>query len=358
MRTRTSQPVLTAVSLSVLATSPALGQCLNQRPNGYCPESTPRLGEVAIWQQQFKGTHNSFQLHEDMDVQIDDYNNWLLELDVHYLDGEIIVEHHCLDTSGNQTFDEALLEIARSATASEKVTFIYLNRVTSGDFFTCYDTWPGGYRGLIRDAMFALIDEDRFYTKDDFTDIDGSVWPSVQELVRRGQNFVVSIDDGGNDFFFSNSDVVPREGGCDGGGSPEAWSEDPGSLGRMYPASICSTSCELQDGGYFEDGVVLGYTFIANNCVDDSDCVDSRIHSPSPYYVRASGAPAHQWGTFSFPTVGPVGLMMATTLVSPAVDVKIQPGDYLVSILVGGSLTVSRPMVLKKNGGGADVFIR
>lgn len=358
MCTRMTQRSLISMSLAVLATAAALGQCLNQRPNGYCPESTPRLGEVAIWQQQFKATHNSFQLSEDLDVQIDDYNNWLLELDLQYNEGEIIVEHHCFDTAGNQTFAEALLEIARSSTAAEKVTFIYLNRVTSGDFFYCYDTWPGSYRTLIQDALFAAIDEDRFYRKDDFTDIDNAVWPSVQELVRRGQNFVVSIDGGGNDFFFSTSDVVPREGGCDGGGSPEAWTADPGSLSRVYPSSICSTNCDFQDGGYFEDGVVQGYTFIANNCVDNEDCIDPRIHSPSPFYVAASGAPDHQWGTHSFPRVGPVGLLMATALVSPMVDVKIRPGDYSVSFLTGGSFTVSRPMVLKKNGGGVDVSIR
>lgn len=362
MNTRTALHLLLPAS-AVLAV-PAVAQCPNPSWNGYCPETTLRPGEVPIWQQQFKATHNSFQLSRDMDDQIDDYNNWLLELDLHYDDGEIIVEHYCTDTVGNQSFSAAMAEIARSATWSQKVTFIYLNRVTSGTGFGCYDDWPSNYQELIKDVIFAAIDERRLYRYGDFYFDDNSVWPSVQELVRRGHNFVVSID-GDSDseaYFFLNSIVTPAAGGCDLGGSPDAWTADPGVLARLYPDSICSTSCLLQDDGYFEDGVRLGYTFIANNCVDDEDCVDSRIHSPMPYFVSPSGAPDHQWGTLAFPRVGPLGLWAALQVVSPMVEVQMLPGTFPVTDLPfplpGGPLTINRPMVLVKRPEAGDVTIR
>ena len=45
----------------------------------------------------------------------------------------------------------------------------------------------------------------------------GCFW-GVQELVRRGQNFVVTIDGSVDYFFFAGSNIVAREGGCDGSG--------------------------------------------------------------------------------------------------------------------------------------------
>ncbi len=345
----------------------ASAQCPNPSWNGYCPETTLRPGEVPIWQQQFKATHNSFQLSRDMDDQIDDYNNWLLELDLHYENGQIIVEHHCADLVGSQSFAAAMAEIARSVTWSQKVTFIYLNRVTSGTGFECYDEWPSGYQELIKNQIFAAVGEERIYKYADFYWDDSSVWPSVQELVRRGRNFVISID-GDSDqeaYFFLNSIVVPVEGGCDAGGSPAPWTAEHNRLGRLYPGGwqgICSTSCLFQDDDYFDDGVRQGYTFIANNCVEDEDCVDTRLHSPMPYFVSPSGTPDHQWGTLAYPRVGPFGLWLALQVVSPMVEIQMLPGTYAVTDLPpplpGGPLRINRPMVLIKRSGAGDVVIR
>lgn len=361
MRIHTGIPTILAAALLgvTVPASTAGGQCENQRPNGYCPETTLRTGEVPIWQQQFKGAHNAFQLSENLADQIDDYNNWCIELDIHYQDGEIIVEHHCADHSGRQAFLTSVLEISLAVTAYDKVTFIYLNKVDDGVGFDCYDEWPANYLAEIRNALLVFIPEDRFYTHFDFVNTDNRTWPSMKELVRRGQNFVVTIDGIGGHYFFDGGDVVALEGGCDGGGTPDPWTPDPSQLGRLYPSSSCSQSCGLQNDGYFEDGVTGNFTFITNNCVDDADCVDYRIHSPQPYFVVRSGSPSHQWGTRAFPRVGVVGLQLALLGASPMVDVLVGPGDYALStVSPGGEARIDRPMVIRPMNNSGDVTIR
>ncbi len=308
-----STPVLASLA------APVLAQCPNQRPNGYCPETTPRPGEAPIGQSQFKASHDSWSRNENLTDQVVDFNNWMIELDMHEQGGTIRV-----------------------------------------------GSWDCDLGSLA-----------------DFRDIDNFTWPSVPELIRRGQYYVPivaestesSIPFAGEDEDFSfasfsgdpdwnnpgNRLLAQRTSGCDLGGTPAAWTPNPRFLTGDYAAGACSGSCLLQDGSYWDDGINQGHNCISIDCIDNDPCVDPGVHSPMPYYVVNSGAFDHIWGALAFPRVGAQRLFKATRRVSPVMDVQISQGKYILNNLpefILNQRTIRRPMILKNRSGAGDVVIR
>ena len=394
MLLRILKQLLVGLAIAALSGSSALADCPHQRPNGYCPETTPRPGEVPIWQSQFKSLNGSWDIVDDHSVmdQIDDYNNWMVEFDVYYYAGNITVNRFDCDFGGEwNNLYTAAGQTYYASTSKQRVTFMFMKPGDGGSdtWYYCFGNFAafGPTQGYppIKDTLLQVIPEDQFYTHADFRDIDNFTWPSAQELIRRGQYFVAIVDEfsqyafgdpfGGVDenFFFGafsgdpdwnnpgNRVLAQRNGGCDGGGTPSAWTPNPRFLMRGYPAGACSGSCLLQDGGYWDDGVNQGFTFISTDCIDNDLCVDARIQSPMPYFVANSGTYDHNWGTLAFPRVGTTGLFNATQRVSPMVDIRIAPGTYTLTDVpqfIINQKKITRPMVLKNNTGAGDVVIR
>lgn len=368
---------LAIIILAAAACASAAAQCPSPSWNGYCPETTPRTGEQRVSALQYKASHNSYERSESLDEQIDDYNCWMLELDCWWLDSDIHVRHLCSGTNG-PLFTSKLQEIAASGTATQKFTFIYLelkydctnDNCECGFGETCH-SWPTGYRSTFRTEIESYLDSNRIYTADEWVAIDDYAWPSIQELVRRGKSYAFIIDerctgDAGNSYFFEvttggsgYTTLINRDAGCDGGESPGAVTPTTRFLYRAYPSAGCAGLCSGQNEEYWSDATRLGYSFIATNCVSDEHTFDySEVHSPMPFYVVYTGSPSHQWGTSAFPKVGAVGLLTATLTASPMVDVVVAPGDYPLSPLAGGTLTINRPMVLHSTNPFGDVVIR
>ena len=367
-----------AILVTALSRPAALAQCPTSPSwNGYCCETTPRTREQRLTAFQYKASHNSYDRSESLREQIDDYNCWMLELDCWWQDGDVHVHHLCSDISAGPTFVSKMEDIASSYTAVERFTLIYLelkldyNDNCSCGFSECCKPWPAGYRNAIRTEIQNNLDMNRIYQPSDWIFIDNYKWPSYQELVRRGKNWAIIIDerctgDGGDYFFFevyrsgsSGPETMYNEdGGCNGGGSPSPVTPTDRDMYRAYPGSSCAGLCSEQDGGYWNDGVANGFNFIATNCVDGQHTFDdTTIHSPAPMYVAASGNYDHNWGTNAFPYVGSTGLLSGVNRVSPMVPVLIDAGTYDISASLTNQ-TISRPMVLKASASGALVTIR
>lgn len=378
--------------LAAFAASVAVAQCPNVRPNGYCPETTLRPGESPIWQLQFKGIRDAGRFFEesyDFEALIDSYNNWVIEFDLYSLFGSRRVSRYLCEYGGNALhFSTALQRISLSQRTQDKVTFLVLTPQSGGTFpYECFSNLAGvsnndGFRE-IKEDLFQQLPEEQFYTHADFRDIDNFTWPSVQELVRRGQHYVVFLgeffenDDGPagveENFFFGVFDENPdwgnpgncalaqRDGGCDAGGTPSAWTPNSRFLMRGYPSGACAGSCSLQNDGYFSDGLSQGYNFISTDCVEDDVCVRPPVHSPIPMIVKNSATTEHQWGTADFPLVGSPGLFAALNFVSPMVEIRVSNGDYNVRQFLpfpSAPMVINRPMVINKQFGPGEVVIR
>ncbi|HPF38984.1 MAG TPA: hypothetical protein P5081_08845 [Phycisphaerae bacterium] len=363
--------------------SAAFAQCSNPSWNGYCPETTPRQGEQRISAQQFKASHNSYNRPQSLDAQIDDYNCWMIELDLWYKDSDdsIRVAHTCPISSADR-FGSRLSELMNANDLDKRVTFIFLqlkydctnDNCDCGLLETCHP-WPSDQRGRVLETVLNNVPQNEIYTVPEFRDIDNRAWPSYQELVRRGKRFVfvlggcetnTNLDDllfektadtSNNTNLYSNYSIVNTSGGCPGGSAPDPANPTDRFVWRAYPGGACLT-CELQGNGWWEALVDTGYTFIATNCVDAQHTFDDFpvIHSPAPFYVVPSGSYSHNWGTRAFPRVGSLGLYRATTEVSAMVDVLISPGVYDISNESGfqnSNNRIDRPMILRCNGSGA-----
>ena len=356
------------------------------RPNGYCPEPAPRPGEKRANTFVYKATHNSFQRDNDMDVQINTFNTFMVELDIHYLgNGGYVVQHDCCDNFGAQTLTEAFDEID-AAPLDNRVVFIYLQQCDDclSICFECFedDNWPSRatYFAQIKDKLDDSIDADFFYRHQDFRDIDDKAWPSLQELIRRGQHVVVFFQEKDSDghgapstenFFFGVSLANPPTDCCNfalsnmpGGNDCNPITQYPSIpdgtawsrwFHRVYPESdwdcwFGASDCDENDDDYWDFAVHRGYNFVATNC-DEGHVTDPATHSPLPIYIDAGfDFACVGTGTQGVPYIDYTGLLCALERVSPAVDIRMAGGLY--SPLVASSLVISNPMAIKSSDGG------
>jgi len=323
----------------------------------------------------FKASHNSFDRKESLAQQIDDYNVWQIELDLWDYRGEIKVNH-----SGDAASLEAADSLATLLNRIPRESHYFRSRVTVIYFDIHTISWAGwtsDSRTRLRSICYATLGEKHVYPASQFIGDDRSRWPSYQNLVRRGYNWILIADWGSlvtgssnnDDLFFTtthqerpyasaltnNTVLVNIDGGCDAGSARPAmpvvvrdgrdrW------LTRSYPSGECSSTCLGQNGVYWKDAIAHSYNFIATNCIDWDHTFEEPTHSPDPLFVAVSRAgecpheyASCEWGTHSFPIHN---LLMALERASSGVTIEMEGGTYIVTH-GGDSRAVTKPVILR-----------
>lgn len=310
-------------------------------------------GELPFNAGIYKASHNSYDRDESYASQIDNWNCWCVELDLHWHEDTIQVHHLCEFGGSGPALSTALEEVARSTEQYDRVTVVYLELKGA-----CGSSWPSRqtYRFFIRSAVNAAFGS-AVYPSTEFKTIDQSCWPSYQEMLRRGYRWVVILDEeetgfADDDLFFgmargnpptefeANSVLINSGLGSaipDRGDQPERW------MFRAYPGPYCDVA---DDEEYFDGAIARGYTFIATNCIDRHYTMTPSTHSPSPVRVTNGGS-GTEFGTLSFPYRFGAGLLRAVLRASPMVPVNIIGGVYFVP----RGTRLDRPIVLRASGG-------
>lgn len=331
-------------------------------------EYVPRPGEQRLSYFQWRATHNSFQRYEDghwgnpnfripMSTQISLHGVRLLELDLTYKEQEQLlwVRHHCADAEGEMTYHAAMDEIQATPGLEDTFVLVYFNKHS----FNCGNLAPLPSDWQLQVAMDL---ETRFgdwvYRSGELRSPigDNHLWPSIQELIRRGKHigFVTDGADSLNYFFDYNSNDPPEWYNTDDENDVRTFNDR--TLSRTYPAQF---TC----GGdqHYADAMTNNFTFAAINCLNQhSSHLDPRIHPPFPMYVSPifSGT---AWGTLGAPYFGAAGLESASqraaahqaTRGPSKIDVKLLPGGY--PGMTGRIL--SGPIVLKSTGAGSALLM-
>lgn len=310
-------------------------------------------GEHRFSEGIYKASHNSYERDESYASQVDNWNCWCLELDLHWHGDDTIRVHHLCDDDGPSLRTE-LGQITQSVEQADRVTVVYLE-LKGGCLFS---QWPE--RRIYRSALRSLVTEafgDAIYPASEFKAVDQFRWPSYQELLRRGYRWIVIVDEeatgfADDEFFFgvargnppaafednsvlvnfSGSDTVP-----DRGEQPDRW------LFRAYPGIFCDVG---DSEGYFDRAVSHGYNLIATNCIDRHYTMTPTTHSPSPVRVTSGGS-GNEFGTFAFPYRFGDGLLRAVARASAMVPISVVGGMYHVP----AGTRLDRPVVLRANGG-------
>lgn len=283
----------------------------------------------------YKASHNSYDRDESYASQIDNWNCWCVELDLHWeLDNTIRVHHLCGGIGSDPLLGTHLGLIATSIEQNDRVTVVYLELKAA-----CSTNWPSRevYRGAIRSAVNAAFGS-AVYSAAEFKIVDESRWPSYQELMRRGYHWVVILDEeetgfADDDFFFGmargnpptafEANSVLVNSGL-GGATPNRGAQPDRWMFRAYPGPFCDLA---DDEEYYDSAIAKGYTFIATNCIDRHYTMTPNTHSPSPVRVTGGGS-GTSFGTLSFPYRFGDGLVQAVLRASPRVPVNIIGGTY------------------------------
>lgn len=308
----------------------------------------------------YKASHNSYDRDESLASQIDNWNCWCVELDLHYYhsDNQIHVGHLCGTFDSGPLLSTKLNEITQSVEQADRVTVIYLELKSA-----CASTpgfpssWPASptYRAAIRTAVTNAFGN-QVYPSIEFKTTDQYRWPSFQELLRRGYRWIVILDEqetafSDDDFFFGmargnpptafeansvlvnsdDDDVVPNRGD-----QPDRW------MFRAYPTPSCGTP---DDEDYYDDAIASGYTFVATNCIDHHYTMTPTTHSASPVRVT-NGGTGTAFGTLAYPYRLGDGLVQAVQRASPRVPVSIVGGLYVVP----RGTQLYQPCILRAHG--------
>lgn len=149
----------------------------------------------------FKVSHNSYERDESLSEQVLALNCWGLELDLCWSDSSdrFVVRHAtsppCL--FGQQgPLTDWLFDLTVDPRIYSRVTMLYLdlhsfNCIISDD---CLEIDVFRVNDLIA-TLDNYLPRSRVYTVRDL-DADGGVWPSPQELIRRGKSFIVFVSKG------------------------------------------------------------------------------------------------------------------------------------------------------------------
>jgi len=123
-----------------------------------CAQSNVGTGEPRFNAAIYKASHNSYAREESLRAQIDDFNCWCLELDLHWDESssEVRVSHLCIESEGLLT--DWLRDTAQAVTGPKRLTVISLEMKAD---LTC-DDWLGliTSRRLIKQSfsdIFGLI---------------------------------------------------------------------------------------------------------------------------------------------------------------------------------------------------------
>jgi len=203
----------------------------------------------------YKSIHNSFERRAEDDgdcspeghdcvplnVQLDDYGVWMVELDIRMPDSScgvceggvrdgllcggfvgcddgactsvgsscsVIVRHDdgCNDT-GSGLLRTYLDQLSRARSINYRLTFLGLDVKEAGACESGGTDWLRRLEGELTSS--GVFESHEFYTRREFEDVDLGRWPSHQELFDRGRRFIVALmgedealvpDDG---FFFA-----------------------------------------------------------------------------------------------------------------------------------------------------------
>lgn len=99
----------------------------------------------------YKASHNSYDRHEALADQVDNYNVWQIELDVYDYNGHLYVNHACTSPfSEASTLPDLLTAlVADSKTYKSKFTMIYLDMKGNGNE-SCYIGWGSTLQDRLR----------------------------------------------------------------------------------------------------------------------------------------------------------------------------------------------------------------
>jgi len=253
---------------------------------------------------QLRSSHNSYQrdnlLRDQVSLtdQLDRYNVWWVEFDVRWntTEKDLWVFHDCAEPAGQSRLAWLLNEVAASERARSGITFLYFD---SGEIGPCalflIGPKPAGWQAKLAQLVEDTFGRSSIYNYDDFL-ADGEVWPSPQELLRRGKHFVPIVGSGADvaeHRTFAQSVVLLNSSNP---ASIDFWTPSAKQFTRVYP----SLDCDFGNGNV-ELGLTKGYNFASTNCTRyASEILDVRLHPPLPIYVDPSST-ASGYGTFLTP---------------------------------------------------------
>jgi hypothetical protein len=252
---------------------------------GHAWEFEPRAGEQRFNRFVYKASHNSFERRESLNEQIDTWNVWSLELDLWCYGNQILVAHQdpcgisCCPCDAPD-FGSRLDEVARAATRSQRVTWLDLQlHVTSRD--------AAAFCDRIEATLRAKLGSERIYRAAEFAAPpphgDGLRWPSSQELVRRGKNFIIVAHPcPEHGFFFRTTTTFPPSKDESVNAVlavVENAAATAGDLGDRYlsrtwhgsclgfPDLRQHCNCEIDDD-FWNRAIRMNFNFIATYCID------------------------------------------------------------------------------------------
>lgn len=310
-------------------------------PSGPHAEAQTNVGPG---EQRFnQGVYKASPKENDADV-IDAYNCWFIQFTIGTDGFNIWTKAFCED---RQPLLLELEDLHDSIDASRRVTVVYLKLWTT-TIEECWTDWsaPENYRPDIQSLCENAFGATHIYTSQEFKNDDASSWPSYQELVRRGRNWIIVLDEeltvyADDDFFFG----MARRGVPDG---PPAtfepnsvliysghydladWTTFPNRW-LYYSHFINAASCgdpDHDDQNTFVGDINRGNNFIGTFCINEEYTMGPPIHSPAPVHVVRALAPTAQYGTIYRPFRAEDGLLAAIERASPRVPILIEPATY------------------------------
>ena len=308
-------------------------------------------GEQRLNQFQYHATHNSYERDDCGGVsiadQLDRYDVWMVEFDLRWRTqqgafNDFWILHDCAEPCKNGAFDPYLDEIKNSHRATDGFTFLYFD---SGDIDSCVafpnvTAKPTNWTELLKAKLTGALGN-RFYTVTDLEN-DSYKLPSVQELRRRGKNFIAIVNGSDRNFFFSVNGGDRRLIRYNTGEENEPLqASDLGDryLARHYPGG--GWLCNNGDRGW-EWALENNYTFAASNCSDKG--IVPGLHPPMPTYVTSTSTPGGR-GTW----LEPFALQNAITRVAlhqslkglSQVEVQMNGGEHRAPARVTTSLRLA-----------------
>ena len=256
---------------------------------------------------QYYSSHNS-HLITSLALQLDLINVWEIELDVHYVNegqpsglDKYQVFHTCADDTDELPLKLAMDQIKATQRFQDGLFFLNIQPGPAPGtlgIFGC-DDWEDlttfNHDVNVDNIITSKLGIEKIYTNADFL-ADGQVWPSVQELVRRGKRVVVHVRYQSPNYNPVNTSLkfLKRSSGLDS--SLAFWNSDDENasfmdlgdkhMARYYPSdSICES---IFEPGNWNDAINSGFNFPATNCVDVSDDFLEqldRFHPPYPMYA-------------------------------------------------------------------------
>ncbi len=324
---------------------------------------------------RFKASHNSYERGRyhlpftriPLWEQIMKYDAWGIELDICKKNGVLYTEHSCSDPEDPL---DAMIDELRYAEIYERFTIINL-QINSGT--SCCESMPGppgpDWESTLRSLFTSKLGTAAIYSVAEFR-ADGSRWPSLQTLLRRGKHFCITWGYGDEtDLFFETRDTqAAAAGSLDVGlinrqsaALPEAESPQAGDqfLWRSYPASFEEIACDVAVDGMdlWDNANARGFNEISMNHLWCSWAWDDGTYSPLPMYVNPSVASvAEQHGTFYFPykTYRQAfdRIHAIVPVPSEPVTIRLQAGTYLFGPT---ERTLQGPVELKARGGRVEL---